>query len=76
MTTNTRSKDSATGLQVACDTAVSGCVFRMRTEADDKERLLETTREHVRERHGKDVSLDEIDARHVETVEVELEEAD
>ncbi len=48
----------------------------MRTEADDKERLLETTREHVRERHGKDVSLDEIDARHVETVEVELEEAD
>jgi predicted small metal-binding protein len=48
----------------------------MRTEEDDRERLLEMTREHVRERHGKAVTLDEIEDQHVETVEVPLAEPD
>ncbi|QLK25909.2 DUF1059 domain-containing protein [Natrinema zhouii] len=60
-------------LQVACETAVSGCVFRMRTEEDDRERLLEITREHVKEQHGKTYTLEEIDEQHVNEVEVELE---
>lgn len=76
MTDDMKSTDSTKGLQVACDTAVSGCVFRMRTEPDDKDRLLEIARDHVSEQHGKEFSLDEIEARHVEPVEVELEEAD
>lgn len=76
MTDDLQSQDSTTGLQVACDTAVSGCVFRMRTEEDDRKRLLEMTREHVKERHGKEFTLDEIEDRHVETVEVPLEESD
>ncbi|MDF9746741.1 DUF1059 domain-containing protein [Natrinema salsiterrestre] len=74
MTDDMQSQDSTMGLQVACDTAVSGCVFRMRTEEDDRERLLEVTREHVRERHGRDVTIEEIEDQHVETVEVPLEE--
>ncbi|XVH32117.1 DUF1059 domain-containing protein [Haloferacaceae archaeon DSL9] len=56
-------------LQVACDTEVSGCVFLMRTEEDDKDRLLRIAQEHVKEQHGKDFSLDEIEERHVETVD-------
>ncbi|SER71654.1 DUF1059 domain-containing protein [Natrinema salaciae] len=76
MTEDLQSNDSVPGIQVACDTAVSGCVFRMRTEVDDRERLLEIARDHVREQHGKEFGLDEIDARHVETVEVDLEEED
>lgn len=76
MTDDMRSNDRTTTLQVACDTAVSGCIFRMRTEPDDRDRLLEMARDHVRERHGKEFSLDEIETRHVEPVEVELEGAD
>ncbi|WP_265108489.1 DUF1059 domain-containing protein [Halosolutus halophilus] len=63
-------EDSTMALQVACDTAVSGCVFLMRTEENDKERLVEIAREHVKEQHGKEFTRDEIEARHVETVEV------
>lgn len=59
-------------IEVACDTAVSGCAFRMRTEPDDRERLLEITRDHVADQHGKAVSLEEIDDRHVTDVEIEL----
>lgn len=70
MTGDRQSTSSTTALQVACDTEVSGCVFLMRTEADDKERLLEIAREHVREQHGKEYALDEIEAQHVEEVEV------
>lgn len=70
MTNDLQSEESTTAIQVACDTEVSGCVFLMRTEADDKERLLEITREHVREQHGTEYSLDEIDAKHVTEVEV------
>ncbi|QFU82691.1 DUF1059 domain-containing protein [Natronorubrum aibiense] len=70
MTTDQQSETSTTALQVACDTAVSGCVFRMRTEEDDKDRLLEIARDHVNEQHGKEVTLEEIDEQHVETVEV------
>lgn len=70
MTNDLQSDDGTTGIQVACDTAVSGCVFLMRTEEDDRDRLLEVTREHVRERHGREVTLEEIEDRHVETVEV------
>ncbi|WP_436345116.1 DUF1059 domain-containing protein [Natronorubrum sp. FCH18a] len=70
MATDQRADDGTTALQVACDTEVSGCVFLMRTEADDKERLLEITREHVREQHGKEYSLDEIEEQHVNEVEV------
>ena len=70
MTTDMQSEDSRVALEVACDTAVSGCVFRMRTEEDDRERLLEITRDHVAEQHGKEFSLDEIDERHVNEVEV------
>lgn len=57
-------------LQVSCDTAVSGCVFLMRTEEADKQRLLEITQEHVKEQHGKEFSLEEIETQHVDTVEV------
>lgn len=70
MATDQRADDSKTALQVACDTEVSGCVFLMRTEENDKERLLEITREHVREQHGKEYSLDEIEEQHVNEVEV------
>ncbi|WP_306055035.1 hypothetical protein [Natronococcus wangiae] len=70
MTNDLQSGDGTTALQVACDTEVSGCVFLMRTEEDDKERLLESTREHVRERHGTELTLDEIEERHVNEVEV------
>lgn len=62
--------DGRTALEVACDTEVSGCVFRMRTEAEDKDRLLEITREHVREQHGAEYSLAEIEERHVREIEV------
>ena len=65
-----READQRTALQVACDTEVSGCVFLMRTEEDDRERLLEITRDHVSEQHGKEFSLEEIDERHVKEVEV------
>ena len=74
MANDIQSTDSTTGLQVACDTAVSGCIFRMRTEEDDKDRLLEIAREHVKEQHGKEFTLDEIEDRHVKRVEVSLEE--
>jgi predicted small metal-binding protein len=57
-------------IQTSCDTAVSGCVFMMRTEEDDKDRLLRITQEHVREQHGKDFSLDEIEEQHMESVEL------
>lgn len=70
MTTNRRTDESATALQVACDTEVSGCLFLMRTEADDKDRLVEIARDHVREQHGKEYTLDEIERRHVNEVEV------
>ena len=70
MTDDIQSEDSRMALQVACDTAVSGCVFLMRTEEDDKERLLEITHEHVKKQHGQDVTRDEIEDRHVKTVEV------
>lgn len=76
MTTDMQSDEATTGVQVACDTAVSGCVFLMRTEEDDTDRLLEIARDHVREQHGKEFSLDEIEARHLETVEIDSEEAD
>ncbi|MFD1563185.1 hypothetical protein ACFR99_06465 [Haloarchaeobius amylolyticus] len=72
MTTDMQS-DETTALQVACDTEVSGCVFLMRTEEDDKERLLEIARDHVREQHGKEYTLDEIEAQHVTEVAVETE---
>lgn len=70
MTNETRSDEPKTALRVACDTAVSGCVFSMRTEPDDKRRLLEITRDHVREQHGAEYSLAEIEERHVREVEV------
>ena len=73
MTTDLRSDEDMTALQVACDTAVSGCVFRMRTEEDDKDRLLEITRDHVAEQHGKEYTLEEIEAQHVTEVAVETE---
>ncbi|MBZ6496072.1 DUF1059 domain-containing protein [Natrinema longum] len=71
MTNDVQSEERRTALQVACDTAVSGCVFRMRTEEDDKDRLLEIAREHVKEQHGQEYSLEEIDDQHVTEVEVE-----
>lgn len=64
-----------TALQVACDTEVSGCVFLMRTEPDDRDQLLEITREHVAAQHGQEYSTEEIDEQHVEEVEVEVGEA-
>lgn len=70
MTTNHRSEAGRTALQVACDTEVSGCVFLVRTEEDDRDRLVEITRDHVREQHGKEYTLDEIDDQHVNEVEV------
>lgn len=70
MTTDLESEGSTTALQVACDTAVSGCVFLVRTEEDDRDRLLEIAREHVREQHGKEFTRDEIEDQYVETVEV------
>jgi|GEM_PF-3149880 len=70
MTTDLQS-DETTALQVACDTEVSGCVFLMRTEEADKERLLEITRDHVREQHGTEYTLDEIEDQHVTEVAVE-----
>lgn len=63
-------------IEVACDTAVSGCAFRMRTEPEDRDRLLEITRDHVAERHGTDYSLEEIDDRHVTDVEIDLDTGD
>lgn len=70
MSNELRSDEGAMALQVACDTEVSGCVFLMRTEEDDKDRLLAITRDHVREQHGKEYTLDEIEAQHVNRVEV------
>ncbi len=70
MTSNQRTGEGRTALQVACDTEVSGCVFLVRTEPDDRDRLLEITRDHVRDQHGKDYTLDEIAERHVTEVEV------
>ncbi|QLG27062.1 hypothetical protein HUG10_05670 [Halorarum halophilum] len=70
MTTNEQADEGITALQVACDTEVSGCVFLMRTEEDDRDRLLEITRDHVREQHGKEYTIDEIEERHVTEVEV------
>lgn len=70
MTDTKQSNGSRTALQVACDTEVSGCVFLVRTEEDDRERLLEITRDHVAEQHGTEYTLDEIAERHVEEVEV------
>lgn len=70
MTTNEQADSGRTALQVACDTEISGCVFLMRTEEDDVDRLLEITRDHVREQHGKEITLDEIEERHVNEVEV------
>lgn len=70
MTTNQPTDEGRTAVQVACDTEVSGCVFLMRTEEDDTDRLLEITRDHVSEQHGKDYSLEEIEERHMTEVEV------
>ncbi|AHG02249.1 hypothetical protein HALLA_20320 (plasmid) [Halostagnicola larsenii XH-48] len=70
MADDTLAEEQMTALQVACDTEVSGCLFLMRTEESDKERLLEITRDHVREQHGKDYTLEEIDEQHVNEVEV------
>lgn len=70
MTSNRRTGEGRTALQVACDTEISGCVFLMRPEQDDRDRLLEITRDHVREQHGKDCTRDEIAERHVTEVEV------
>ena len=69
MTNDLQKGDGVTALEVACDTEVSGCVFRMRTEADDRDRLLEITRDHLSEQHGKDFGLAEIDELHVTEVE-------
>ncbi|KTG29749.1 DUF1059 domain-containing protein [Haloferax profundi] len=60
-------------LQVACNTAVSGCVFMMRTEDEDKDRLLREARDHVREQHGKEFTLEEIEEQFVNEVTVEVE---
>ena len=70
MTENRDQEEPKTAVQVACDTEVSGCVFLMRTEADDKDRLLEIARDHVREQHGVEYSLDEIEDRPLNEVEV------
>lgn len=70
MTVDQQRDEGRTAIQVACDTEVSGCVFLMRTEPDDKDRLLEITRDHVSEQHGKEISLEEIEAQHVTDVEV------
>lgn len=70
MTNDQQPVGGTTALQVACDTAVSGCVFLMRTEEDDKDQLLAITRDHVREQHGKEYTLDEIEDRHVNEIEV------
>lgn len=70
MTSNRQTDEPTTALETACDTEVSGCVFRMRTEEDDRDRLIEITREHVRERHGKEYTPEEINERHVRSVEV------
>lgn len=67
---NEPTTDETTAIEVACDTAVSGCVFRMRTEADDKDRLLDIARDHVREQHGAEYSLAEIEDKHLREVEV------
>ncbi|ELY93462.1 hypothetical protein C483_05843 [Natrialba hulunbeirensis JCM 10989] len=74
MTENVHDEETMTALQVACDTAVSGCVFTLRTEEDDRERLLEITRDHVAEQHGKEFTLEEIEEQHVETVSVPVGE--
>lgn len=70
MSNDQQSKDGVPALQVACDTEVSGCVFLMRTEEDDRDQLVEMTRQHVREQHGKEFTHDEIDERHVTEVRV------
>lgn len=70
MADDSGSNDGRTALQVACDTEVSGCIFLLRTEVEDKDRLLEMTRDHVREQHGAEYSLAEIEERHVREVGV------
>ncbi|SFS99824.1 hypothetical protein [Halostagnicola kamekurae] len=70
MPDDTLTEEQQTALQVACDTEVSGCLFLMRTEENDRDRLLEITRDHVRYQHGKDYSLEEIEEQHVTEVEV------
>ncbi|WP_336359571.1 hypothetical protein [Haladaptatus sp. ZSTT2] len=42
----------------------------MRTEDSDKDRLLKVTQEHVKEQHGKEFSLEEIESRYVKIVSV------
>ncbi|OIB58226.1 hypothetical protein [Natrialba sp. SSL1] len=74
MTANVHDEETTTALEVACDTAVSGCVFKLRTEEDDRGRLLEITRDHVAEQHGKEFTLEEIEEQHVETVSVPVGE--
>lgn len=70
MANEPQSDDSTTAIQVACDTEVTGCVFSMRTEPDDKQRLLEIARDHVSEQHGAEYSLEEIEERHLREVDV------
>lgn len=70
MATDQPAEESTRAVQVACDTEVSGCVFVMRTVADDRDRLVEIARDNVREQHGKEYSLEEIEQRHVEEIEI------
>lgn len=70
MTDDSESRQQSRALQVACDTEVSGCVFQMRTEPADKQRLLEIARDHVNEQHGQDYTIEEIEQEHVREVEV------
>lgn len=70
MTDHTHPEETTNALQVACDTEVSGCVFQMRTEPEDKQRLLEIARDHVNEQHGGDYTTEEIDEKHLVEVEV------
>jgi hypothetical protein len=41
----------------------------MRTEDADRERLLRAAQEHVREEHGKEFSIEEIEEEYVKEVE-------
>ena len=70
MTSAQRTGEGRTALRVACNPEISGGSFLMQTEEADRDRLLEITRDHVREKHGKDYTLDEIAERHVTEVEV------
>jgi len=70
MTDDSETKGNARALEVACDTEVSGCVFQMRTEPADRQRLLEIARDHVNEQHGQDYTTEEIEREHVHEVEV------